>query len=279
MTINLELLRRRSLAWSVNGLLALASGIAVFPLLWMVSVSFMQTGAASSLPPPLIPTAPTLDHYRALFSQSGMGRAFLNSLGLAIAVTAISTLFNTLAGYAFAKLHFKGRDSIFALLIAALVIPGQVAMLPLFLMLKQMGLVNTWGGVLVPGLAGIFGIYLVRQYALGIPNELIEAARMDGAGEFRTFFSVVLPILKPVLVTLAVFGFLGSWNDFMWPLIVLTDGDMATLPIALASLSREHVQDSELMMAGAVVTVLPVLLLFLSLQRYYLQGLLMGGVK
>jgi len=203
----------------------------------------------------------------------------VNSLGLAVAVTLISTLFNTLAGYGFAKLRFAGRDRIFALLIAALVIPGQVAMLPLFLMLKNMGLVNTWGGVLIPGLAGIFGIFLVKQYARGIPNELIEAARMDGAGEFRIFFSVVLPVLKPVLVTLAVFAFLGSWNDFMWPLIVLTDGDMHTLPVALASLSREHVQDSELMMAGAVVTVLPVLLLFLSLQRYYMQGLLMGSVK
>ena len=158
-------------------------------------------------------------------------------------------------------------------------IPGQVAMLPLFLMLKSMGLVNSWGGVLVPGLAGIFGIFLVRQYARGIPDELIEAARMDGAGEFRTFFSVVLPVLKPVLVTLAVFGFLGSWNDFMWPLIVLTDGDLYTLPVALASLSREHVQDSELMMAGAVITVLPVLCLFVALQRYYMQGLLMGSVK
>jgi multiple sugar transport system permease protein len=164
-------------------------------------------------------------------------------------------------------------------MLAALVIPGQVAMLPLFLMLKQMGLVNTYAGAMVPGLAGIFGIFLVRQYTRGIPDELIEAARMDGAGEFRTFFSIVLPVLKPVLVTLAVFSFLGSWNDFMWPLIVLNDSDLYTLPVALASLSREHVQDTELMMAGAVVTVLPVLLLFVALQRYYLQGLLMGSVK
>jgi multiple sugar transport system permease protein len=245
----------------------------------MVSVSFMQAGAASSFPPPLWPSEPTLAHYRQLFAQGGIGRAFVNSLGLALAATAISTLFNTLAGYGFAKLRFAGRERIFALLIGALVIPGQVAMLPLFLMLKGMGLVNTWGGVLVPGLAGIFGIFLVRQYARGIPDELIEAARMDGASEFRTFFSVVLPVLKPVLATLAVFSFLGSWNDFMWPLIVLTDGDLYTLPVALASLSREHVQDSELMMAGAVITVLPVLLLFLALQRYYMQGLLMGSVK
>jgi multiple sugar transport system permease protein len=263
----------------VNGALVLAAALAIAPLLWMVAVSLMAAGESSTYPPPLLPDAPTLAHYQALFERGGIGRQFLNSLGLAAAVTVVSTTLNTLAGYAFAKLHFKGRERLFSAMLAALVIPGQVAMLPLFLMLKSMGLVNTYAGAMVPGLAGIFGIFLVRQYARGIPDELIEAARMDGAGEFRTFFSIVLPVLKPVLVTLAVFSFLGSWNDFMWPLIVLNDGDLYTLPVALASLSREHVQDTELMMAGAVVTVLPVLLLFLALQRYYMQGLLMGSLK
>jgi multiple sugar transport system permease protein len=268
------------LAWfGVNGALLAAAALAVAPLVWMVSVSLMAAGESSTYPPPLLPEAPTLDHYRALLERGGIARQFLNSLGLAVAVTIISTMLNTMAGYAFAKLHFRGRERLFSAMLAALVIPGQVAMLPLFLMLKGMGLVNTYAGAMVPGLAGIFGIFLVRQYARTIPNELIEAARMDGAGEFRTFFSIVLPVLKPVLVTLAVFSFLGSWNDFMWPLIVLNDGDLYTLPVALASLSREHVQDTELMMAGAVVTVLPVLLLFLALQRYYMQGLLMGSVK
>ena len=167
----------------------------------------------------------------------------------------------------------------FKTLLAALVIPGQVAMLPLFLMLKHMGLVNTWAGVIVPGMAGVFGIFLVRQYARSIPDELLEAARIDGASETRIFFQIVLPVLRPVLVTLAIFVFLGAWNDFMWPLIVLSDSSRFTLPVALASLSREHVQDNELMMAGSVVTVLPVLLLFLVLQRHYLQGLLVGSVK
>ena len=270
---------RAAQAIAVNGLLAVATLLTVAPLLWMLAASFMRSGEASSFPPPLWPAEPTLGQYRALVAQGGIGRQFLNSLGLAIAATLLSTTLNTLAGYAFAKLRFAGRDKLFAALIGALVIPGQVAMLPLFLMLKGMGLVNSYAGVLVPSLAGIFGIFLVRQYARGIPDELIEAARMDGAGEFRIFFSVVLPLLTPVLATLAVFAFLGSWNDFMWPLIVLTDGELHTLPVALASLSREHVQDSELMMAGAVITVLPVLALFLVLQRYYLQGLTMGGVK
>lgn len=263
----------------INGLLLAAALTAAFPLLWMLSVSLMPAGASTQLPPPLLPSEPTLAHYQHLFSQGGLTRAFANSLLLATLATLLSVALNTLAGYAFAKLRFRGRERLFALLLGALVIPGQVGMLPLFLMLKQMGLVNTWAGVLLPGLASIFGIFLVRQYARGIPDELLEAARMDGAGEARIFVTVVLPLLKPVLVTLAVFAFLGSWNDFMWPLIVLTDGDLHTLPVLLAALSREHVQDVELMMAGAVITVLPVLLLFLALQRYYMQGLLMGAVK
>ncbi len=263
----------------VNAALVLATVFALGPLLWMLSVSFMQPGESNSLPPPLLPASPTLHNYRQLLDQTGIVRYFANSLLVASAVTLGSLAFNLTAGYAFAKLKFRGRDRLFQALLAALVIPGQVAMMPLFLMLKQMGLVNTWAGVVLPGLAGVFGIYLVRQYALSLPDALLEAARMDGAGEWRIFRMVVLPLLKPVIVTLAVFGFLGSWNDFMWPLIVLTDAQLHTLPVAVASLAREHVADGELMMAGAVVTVLPVLLLFLGLQKHYMQGLLMGGVK
>ena len=249
------------------------------PLLWMLSVSLMAAGESSSFPPPLLPSSPTLANYRALFERDGMGLYLLNSLGLAAATTLASLTLNVAAGYAFAKLQFNGQQRIFGTLLAALVIPSQVAMLPLFLMLKSMGLVNTYAGVLVPGLAGIFGIFLVRQYARTLPSDLIEAARMDGAGELRIFVSIIMPLLKPVLVTLAIFSFLGSWNDFMWPLIVLTDSSHYTLPVALSALSREHVQDNELMMAGSVVTVLPVLALFLALQRHYIQGLLMGSVK
>ncbi|ATQ76535.1 sugar ABC transporter permease [Massilia violaceinigra] len=263
----------------VNAMLVLCALVAMFPLLWMTSVSFMAPGEASHFPPPLLPRQATLANYMELFSQAGIGRYFLNSLMLALAATMLSLAFNVGAGYAFAKLRFAGRERIFKLLLGALVIPGQVAMLPLFLIMKQMGLVNTYIGVLVPAAASIFGIFLVRQYALTIPDALLEAARLDGASEFRIFRSIVLPLLAPILVTLAIFSFLGSWNDFMWPLIVLTDKDLYTLPVALASLSREHVQDNEMMMAGSVLTILPVLLLFLVLQRYYIQGLLVGSVK
>jgi multiple sugar transport system permease protein len=191
----------------------------------------------------------------------------------------ISLVFNTMAGYAFAKLRFRGRDSIFRVLLAALVLPAQVAMLPLFLLLKQMGLVNTYWGVIIPGMASIFGIFLVRQYALSIPDALLDAARIDGASEFRIYRSIVLPVIRPILVTLAIFTFMGTWNDFMWPLIVLTDDRLYTLPVALAGLSGEHVQDTELMMAGSVLTVMPVMLAFIFLQRFYIAGITAGSVK
>lgn len=263
----------------INGLLAGLAVISLTPLLWMLSVAFMQPGEANHFPPHLLPSAPTLHNFHELFARAGMGRYLFNSFLVASITTLIALLLNTMAGYAFAKLHFAGRERVFRTLLAALVIPVQVTMMPLFLMLKQVGLVNSYAGAIVPGMAGVFGIFLVRQYARSIPDELLEAARIDGAGEFRIFFQIILPVLKPILVTLAIFVFLASWNDFMWPLIVLSDSSLHTLPVALASLSREHVQDNELMMAGSVVTVLPVLLLFLVLQRYYLQGLLVGSVK
>jgi multiple sugar transport system permease protein len=263
----------------VNGALVLLAFFALFPLLWMLSVSFMHPGEASTLPPPLLPRDPTLANYRELFERAGMGRYLLNSLLVAAAITFLSLIFNLTAGYAFAKLRFAGRDRVFRTLLAALVIPAQVAMIPLFLAMKWLHLVNTYGGVIVPAMATVFGIFLVRQYARSIPDELLEAARIDGAGEWRIFGVFVLPLLKPIIVTLAIFTFLASWNDFMWPLIVLSDQAWQTAPVALAALSREHVQDNELMMAGSVVTILPVLALFLALQRYYLEGLLLGSVK
>ena len=263
----------------VNGLLLGIAVVTIAPLVWMLAVSLMSPGEASTFPPPLAPAQPGFANYRELFAHAGMGRYLVNSVLLTVAVTLVSLAFNVAAGYAFAKLPFRGRDRVFKSLLAALVIPGQVAMVPLFLLLKQMGLVNTYGGVIVPAMASIFGIFMVRQYALSIPDTVLEAARIDGASELRIFGSIVVPVLKPIVVTLAVFTALGAWNDFMWPLIVLNDSDLYTLPVALASLSREHVQDTELMMAGAVLTTLPVLLVFLVLQRYYVEGLMLGSVK
>jgi len=263
----------------VHAALIAGGAITLFPLVWMISASLMPTGQATSYPPKFFPSSITFEHYRDLFTRLDLGKSFINSTLVAVTVTAISLLLNSMAGYAFAKLRFAGRERLFGVLIAALVIPTQVGMLPLFLLLKSLGLVNTYWGVIIPGLASIFGIFLIRQSLLAIPDEILDAARIDGAGEFRIYWSIVLPLARPALVTLALFTFMASWNDFMWPLIVLSDDDKYTLPVSVANLVGEHVQDVELMMASSVLTVVPVLVLFLMLQKHYIAGLMVGGVK
>lgn len=270
---------RRLQTFLLHAVLVGAAAVVAFPLFWMISASFMHSGEAATYPPRFLPSEPTLQHYRDLFVRLDIGRSFFNSALIATISTLISLLFNSMAGYAFAKLRFRGRENLFRVLLAILVLPAQVGMLPLFLMLKGMGLVNTYWGVVIPMMASVFGIFLIRQFMLSIPNELLEAARVDGASEWSIYWRLVLPLSKPVLVTLAIFTFMSSWNDFMWPLIVLTDNDRHTLPVSIANLVGEHVQDLELMMASSVITVLPVLLLFLLLQRYYISGIMMGSVK
>jgi multiple sugar transport system permease protein len=264
---------------ALHALLVAIAGLAVAPLAWMVSASLMPTGAAATFPPPLLPHPATLAHYRELFTRLDVARDLGNSALVASLITVSSLIINSMAGYAFAKLRFAARDRLFGLMLLGLFIPSQVAMLPLFIMMRQAHLVNSYAAVIVPSMASVFGIFLIRQYVLGIPDELIDAARVDGAGELRIYWSIIVPLCVPVLVTLAVFVFMSAWNDFMWPLVVLTDDAKYTLPVGLANLSREHVQDTELMMAAAVVTLAPVLLMFLSLQRYYLRGITSGAVK
>jgi len=271
---------KRSFAALWVNLALLAGAVATLgPMLWMASASLMPAGQANTVPPPLLPDSPTTVHYTTLFSRLQTGRFLANSVIVTVSATLLSVLLNGMAGYAFAKLRFIGRDRVFQLLLVALVIPAQVGMLPLFLLFKYLGLVNSLAGAVVPLTATVFGIFLVRQYALSIPDELLDAARIDGAGEWRIFWTVVMPLLRPILVTLAIFTFISAWNDFMWPLVILNDERKYTLPVALASLSGEHVQDTELMMAGAVLTVLPVFAMFLFLQRHYVRGLMLGGVK
>lgn len=271
--------RERMTRFLLYALLVIGAVLALLPMVWMVSASLMPSGEASSFPPHFFPSSPTLAHYTDLFTRLNLGRYLLNSAFVALVVTSASLVINAMAGYAFAKLRFRGRDRLFRVLSTGLVLPVQVAMLPLFLLLKNMGMINTYWGVIIPGLASIFGIFLVRQYALSIPDEMLDAARVDGASEFRIFWSIVVPGIMPILATLSIWTFLATWNDFMWPLIVLSDASHYTLPVALANLSGEHVQDTELMMAGSVLTVIPVMLVFLFLQRYYIQGVMAGSVK
>lgn len=277
---------RRLLPTLLAAVLAL---VVAAPLVWMVNVSLMPAGSAASFPPPFWPAHPTLANYRELLfdhhdaaggaTSYKILPAIVNSVVLAVLTTLLGLGLTLPAGYAFAKLRFPGRARLFRALLALAVVPAQVAMLPLFLMLKWAGLVNSYAGVLAPWLAGVYGVLFVRQATLAIPDEMLDAGRVDGAGEWRILTAIVLPLLRPTLVTLALFTFLLSWSDFLWPLIAITDQNLYTLPVALAAIGREHTRDTELMMAGAVVTTVPVLLLFLALQRYYFSGVLGGGVK
>ena len=271
-----------------NAAVVLLTTLTIAPLLYMVIVSFMPRGESSNLPTPLWPSRWSLENYHELLVRRLIDGAWFdyrivpalfNSVAIAMISTLLGLLLTVPAGYAFAKLRFRGRERLLKILIASLVVPGQVAMLPLFLIFKQLGLVNSYAGVILPSLAGIFAILFVRQATLAIPDEMIDAARIDGASETRIFVTIVLPLLTPIVVTLSLFMFLGSWNDFLWPLIVLSDQHHYTLPVAVAAISREHAADGELMMAAAVVTTLPVLMLFLALQRYYIGGLLGGSIK
>lgn len=271
--------RRMAASLAVNALMVAGAIVTLVPLLWMVSASLMPAGEASAFPPRILPSRPTLDHYAHLFTQLDLETSLLNSALIAVLSTVLSLLVNSMAGYAFAKLRFGGRDRLFAWLLAGLIIPAQVAMLPLFLLLKTMGLVNAYAGAMIPLIATIYGVFLVRQFMLSIPDDLIAAARVDGASEWEIYWKIVMPLSRPILATLAIFTFMSAWNDFMWPLIILTDDDRYTLPVAVANLSGEHVMDLELMMAASVVTVMPVLGLFLALQRYYIAGIMVGSVK
>jgi multiple sugar transport system permease protein len=271
-----------------NAAVALLAAVTLVPIVWMVTVSFMPRGDSSQFPPPFWPRRWSWENYYELLVNRLIEGAYFdykivpalwNSMIVATLATALGLLLTVPAGYAFAKLHFRGRARLLQLLIASLVVPGQVAMLPLFLMFKELGLVNSYAGVIIPSLASIFGVLFVRQATLAIPDEMIDAARLDGASEARIFVRIVVPLLAPITVTLALFMFLGSWNDFLWPLIVLADQHKYTLPVAVAAISREHAADGELMMAAAVVTTLPVLALFLAMQRYYMNGLLGGSIK
>ena len=255
------------------------SFVTLLPFLWMLGASLMTTGEASTFPPRFIPSHFTWEQYKTLFERLDLGRYFLNSLILAVSVAAVSLLVNSMAGFAFAKFSFRGKRPLFVFLLSSMIIPGQVTMLPVFLLLNKLGLLNTYFGIIIPGMASIFGIFLIRQYLQSIPDSLLEAARMDGAKDFTIYWRIILPLSKPVLVTLALFTFMGTWNDFLWPLIVMTKDSMYTLPVALANLLGEHVQDPEMMMAGSVITTMPVLVVFMFLQRYYIQGILLGGLK
>lgn len=260
-------------------ILGLGLVIAVAPFFWMLSTSFKSGGGIFKYPPQILPHNPTLQWYFQLFRDVDFFLHFKNSLIVAVTTTVFQLFLSSLAGYAFAKLRFAGRDRIFTLLMATLMIPGQITMIPVFLFLKQLGLLNTYWGLILPTAVGVFGIFLIRQFMLTVPDDLIEASRIDGCSEFRIYWSVVLPLCKPVLATLGIFTFMGSWNDFLLPLIVMMGEDRYTLPVALANLNSQNATKFGLLMAGAVVVVIPVILIFAFAQKYVIRGIATTGLK
>lgn len=254
--------------------------LVVIPFIWMVVSSFKPDSEVVAVPPTWWPENPTTSNYTELFRRLDFPTYFANSAIVAGAVAAGNMVFCAMLGYALAKLEFPGKRIVFALVLGTLMVPGVVTFIPLFVLVTNMGLANSLPGMILPFLAGPFGVFLLRQYILSLPDELIQAARVDGASELRIFFSVIMPLCWPALATLGVLTFLGSWNNFLWPLVVATSEDKYTLPVALALFAvGQNSTKYGLLLAGSVVVVVPVLVVFLVLQRRIMEGVAMTGIK
>lgn len=254
--------------------------LVVVPFVWMVVSSFKPEAEVRAVPPTWWPETVTAENYDELFTRLDFPTYFLNSAIVALAVTAGNIVFCSMLGYALAKLEFPGKRALFGLVLGTLMVPGVVTFVPLFVLITNLGLANSLPGMILPFLAGPFGVFLMRQYVLGLPDELIQAARVDGAGELTIFARVIMPLCGPAIATLGVLTFLTSWNNFLWPLVVATEEDKYTLPVALALYATgQNATQYGLLLAGSVVVVIPVLAVFLLLQRFIMQGVAMTGIK
>lgn len=266
--------------WWIYLLLVLGLILLIGPFIWMLLGSVKTPGEFLQLPPTWLPQAPTLDNFQRLFGLLDFPRFFTNSLIVAGVVTVGNIVFCSMLGWALAKLRFRGKNGLFLLVLATLMVPGTVIIVPLFVLVAGLNIDNSYAGLTLPFLAGPFGVFLMRQFMLGIPDELIDAARVDGAGEYFIFWRIAMPLATPAIATLGILTFLAAWNAFLWPSIVATNQEMYTLPVALTTYSNGQYQaDYGLLMAGAVVIVGPILLVFVLLQRYFTQGIAMTGIK
>jgi len=266
--------------WWLYALLLLGLLAVAGPFLWMVLSSFKPQSELVRVPPTWLPETWTLDNYDRLFTKLDFPRYFFNSVFVAGSVVLANIVFCSMVGYALAKLNFVGKRLILLLVLATLMVPGSVTVIPLFVLMSKLGLVNTYWAVILPFAVGPFGVFLMRQFMQGIPNDLLEAARVDGAGELRTFWKVVVPLSWPGMAALGIITFLGSWNNFLWPLIVLTDEHMYTLPVALGTFAiGQHQADYGLLMAGSAALVIPIVIVFLLLQRQFTESVANTGIK
>jgi multiple sugar transport system permease protein len=260
-------------------LLIAGAVIMLAPLAWMLLASFKTLPEILAFPPTLLPEQINLDNYRAVFETAEFTRYFVNSVIVAVVSVGSVLLTSSLAGYAFAKFTFPGHNVLFIGVLATLMIPFQVRVIPLYVLASDLHLLNTYAGLVMPTLVDAFGVFLMRQYMLSIPSELIESARADGAGEIRIFFSIVLPLCKPALSALTIFTLVVSWESFLWPLLVASTPDMYTLPLGLAQFAGRFVDRTDLQMAAATMTVLPLLIAFLFMQKRFIEGMATTGMK
>lgn len=252
--------------------------IMLFPFIWTV-VTSITPGATLTSTPKLIPDNPSLAPYAELFNRVPFAQVIANSLIIAIVSTILQLVTSSMAAYAFTRLPFRGRGAIFVLYLATMMIPFQVLIVPLFAEMKTLGLINTYLGAILPTIASAFGVFLLRQAMSTVPYDLDQAATLDGAGHFRIFFQIMLPLIRPALATLAVFAFLNTWNSFLWPLIILRDPTMQTLPVALSTLQGQFSTQWDVLMAGSVVSIIPMFALYLFAQKYIVQGVSGTGLK
>ena len=252
----------------------------LFPFMWMVSTSLKTDQDVFTWPPRLVPQPVRFQNYVDAWNSAPYARFFFNSAFIALAVTLANLFFSSLAGYAFAKYQFPGKHWIFIALLCTMMIPFQVTMIPVFVILSKLHWVDTYWGLIIPFTAGAFGIFLMRQFLSTIPDDLIDAARIDGCSEFRTFLTIVLPLSKPALSALGIFVFMASWNGFIWPFIIVKSTEMKTLPLAVADLAEGlYVMSWPLMMAGACFVVLPAIVVFLLFQKNFVEGITLTGIK
>lgn len=249
------------------------------PVLWFVLSSFKDATDLGARPPKILPTRWAFENYTEAFQMYNYMRYFMNSVIVTTVATILTLLINSMAAYAFAKYNFRGRDGLFVMTLAMIMIPLQVILIPIYLVVSSLGLVNTYWGMIIPAAATPTGVFIIRQYMLTIPDELIEAARIDGAGEFRIFARIVLPLCRPALAVVAIFSILWRWNDFLWPLLIAQKEELYTLPVALALLNGQLVVPYNIVLAMSVMSIIPVLFMFVFMQRQIVQGIAQTGIK
>lgn len=262
-----------------TSLLIILTLIVLIPVAWFMLSSFKDLTDLSARPPKILPTRWATENYTEAFKMYDYVRYFSNSVIVTVLATALTLLINSMAAYGFAKYNFRGRDGLFVLTLAMIMIPLQVILIPIYLVVSSLGMVNTYWGMIIPAAATPTGVFVIRQYMLTIPDELIESARIDGAGEFKIYARIVLPLARPALAVVAIFSVLWRWNDFLWPLLIAQDERLYTLPVALALLNGQLVVPYPVVLAMSVMSIIPVLLIFIFMQRQLIQGIAHTGLK